>query len=110
MKLIIRLKLMPRFIPRGLDGYKRNRACRTPVRNRTNDDEWLNVWDKEIEIPDVLRSISATNEEVGRLRGAANFSIKSAADYGDVLIGNIRIQGSMDYHMDCYVNVRKLKP
>lgn len=110
IKITLRLKLMPRFIPQGLEGYKRNRASRLCVAHRSSDDEWLNIWDKDIEVPDILQTIAYANMEVGRLRKTANFIIKDSPDYGDMLIGYIKIHGSTDYYMSCYVNVKKLKP
>lgn len=110
IKITIRLKLIPRFKAIGLEGYRKNKACRTRVECRTNDDDWLTVWDKDIVIQDKLRTIIHTNEEVSRLQKTTNIIIKHEPDFGDMYVGYIKVLGSSDYYMPCFINVRKLKP
>lgn len=109
MEVTIRIMLINRFIPTGLDDYKKTRSMKLPIQARRNDDEALNPFIKTVKVIDKDRLSQQINQEITRIKEVANFQIKSSPDYGDKLIGKIEVYCYSDWYFECYVPVKSNK-
>lgn len=109
MEVTIRIKLINRFKPTGVDDYKKNRAMKWPTHARACPDDDLNKFIKTVKVPDPLRLPQQINEEVSRINEVANFQIKNIPEYGDKYIGSIDVHGYGDWSYDCYIPVKSNK-
>jgi len=109
MEVTIRIMLINRFTPTGLDDYKKNRSMKLPVHARCSDEDELNRFVKTIKVSDKNRLSQTIGEEVTRIRACANFKVVNSADYGDKLIGEIDVWGYSDWSFQCYIPVKSNK-
>src|SRR5665647_1469696 len=106
MEVTIRIMLINRFIPTGLDDYKKTRSMKLPARSRSNIADQLNPFVKKVKVIDKDRLSQQINQEITRIKEVANFQIKSSPDYGDKLIGKIEVYCYSDLYFECYVPVK----
>jgi len=109
MEVTIRVMLINRFKPEGIDDYKKKRSLKLPAQARTSDEDELNRFVKTIKVIDKDRLSRQVGQEITRIKSVANFQIKRDPDYGDKLIGKIDVWGIGDWGYACYIPVKSNK-
>ncbi len=101
--------LVNRFVPRGIEGYKKNRSMKLPAHARCNDEDELNRFVKTIKVIDRDRLSQQIAVEITKIKATANFQIKRDPDYGDKFIGKIDVWEYSDWSFAVYVPVKAFK-
>ncbi|MDP2058532.1 MAG: hypothetical protein Q8J97_02250 [Flavobacteriaceae bacterium] len=100
MKITVIIKLVNRFKPTGIEDYKRI-SYKLPTNCRSIPQDHLNIWKKEIFVNEnQLRQ--DINSEVSRIIKWANFELKDSPDFGDKLIGCIKIEEFDEFYYELF--------
>ncbi len=106
--ITLRIKLMNRIKPAGMEGYKKCQKLPVRLRSREFIEDDLNTWEKKFEMMDDLAAHKVYNLEVKRLMESTPWKLSRNPNYGDMLIGYICDVEYGDFGISIFKTVKKV--